>query len=416
MRSTTLLAAAVLLLGARAENTEEQQAAITDPTAECVPYTIALLQNAASSLPPIGQRPVAGVLANDAAGQAKWNAMKANIPNIPPTGTAGVFANNSLSSYSATDPNCWWTFGQCVTPKLAGLKPDIASVPEPRSLGYGFDDGPNCSHNAFYDYLMSQNQKATMYFIGVNVYQQPLEAQRAVDDGHEVCVHTWSHYAMTTLTSEQAFAELWYTMQIIKLVTGYTPTCWRPPQGDVDDRIRYIAQQLGLDNILWKYDAFDWKVASGQATPDDVKFNYNELIANVTAGTFDTAGAIMLTHELDNFTMQTAVDFYPKLKAAFDHIVPVGVGYNKTHPYVETNYTQPSFADYVAARSGGGSGNGSSGSSGSGSTSGSGSSGSQSGSGSGSQATGTGAGVPLRVSHTGVLALGLALLGAALML
>jgi hypothetical protein len=29
------------------------------------------------------------------------------------------------------------------------------------TLGYGFDDGPNCSHNAFYDYLTSQNQKAS---------------------------------------------------------------------------------------------------------------------------------------------------------------------------------------------------------------------------------------------------------------
>ena len=29
-------------------------------------------------------------------------------------------------------------------------------------MGYGFDDGPNCSHNAFYDFLASQNQKASM--------------------------------------------------------------------------------------------------------------------------------------------------------------------------------------------------------------------------------------------------------------
>lgn len=29
------------------------------------------------------------------------------------------------------------------------------------TLGYGFDDGPNCSHNAFYDFLTSQNQKAS---------------------------------------------------------------------------------------------------------------------------------------------------------------------------------------------------------------------------------------------------------------
>lgn len=29
---------------------------------------------------------------------------------------------------------------------------------------FGFDDGPNCSHNAFYDYLASQKQKASKSF------------------------------------------------------------------------------------------------------------------------------------------------------------------------------------------------------------------------------------------------------------
>jgi hypothetical protein len=32
---------------------------------------------------------------------------------------------------------------------------------------------------------------------------------------------------MTAFNNEQAFGELWFTMQAIKLVTGYTPTCWR---------------------------------------------------------------------------------------------------------------------------------------------------------------------------------------------
>jgi len=54
-------------------------------------------------------------------------------------------------------------------------------------MGYGFDDGPNCTHNTFYDYLSSQNQKATMFFIGSNVLNWPNEARRALADGHEIC-------------------------------------------------------------------------------------------------------------------------------------------------------------------------------------------------------------------------------------
>ena len=51
-------------------------------------------------------------------------------------------------------------------PKLIGLSADVSSVPESKMMGYGFDDGPNCTHNAFYNFLASQNQKATMYYIG----------------------------------------------------------------------------------------------------------------------------------------------------------------------------------------------------------------------------------------------------------
>lgn len=85
--------------------------------------------------------------------------MQAGIPNIPPKvsafrgllvlvwhlklvfivvskhpinaffqGTGGVL--NPNISYSPTDPDCWWTFGQCTTPKTSGVKADIASVPE----------------------------------------------------------------------------------------------------------------------------------------------------------------------------------------------------------------------------------------------------------------------------------------------
>ncbi|KAJ6495401.1 carbohydrate esterase family 4 protein [Mycena sanguinolenta] len=410
MRTGVSIAAAFLLLlsgaHAQAPTDEPSEAALTDPTEECTAYNYAPVVNAISSFPPLWT-PVSSVPTTDP-GYAKFIAMNTSIPNIAPKGTLGVPDPNI--NYPSSDPDCWWTDTQCTTPKAAGVNPDIASVPEPKTLGYGFDDGPNCSHNAFYDYLESKNQKATMYYIGSSVMIWPLQAQRAVSDGHEICVHTWSHHSMTAFTNEQVFGELWYTMQAIKLVTGVTPTCWRPPLGDVDDRVRYIAQQLGLETIIWKYDTFDWQAndpaITPAVTPQDVQNNYNTFIGDATSGTFNTVGAILLTHELNNFTMQTAIENYEKLAAAFDNLMPVGVALNKTTPYVETNVTQSNFAQYVAARAGG-----SNSSSGSSTTGGSGSnSGSVSGTGSSAQKTGTGsnAGVTLRASG---LTLVLALVG-----
>jgi hypothetical protein len=63
--------------------------------------------------------------------------------------------------------------------KLSRLPPDVVSISEPKSMGYAFDDGPNCSHNILYNYLSSQKQKATLFYIGSGIFDWPLEAQRA---------------------------------------------------------------------------------------------------------------------------------------------------------------------------------------------------------------------------------------------
>ena len=109
----------------------------------------------------------------------------------------------------SADPDCWWSATMCTKPKI-NMTEDITFCPEPKTWGLTFDDGPDCGHNEFYDFLQSKNLRATMFYIGSNVLNYPLQAQRAITDGHEVCVHTWSHHYMTTLDDEQVFAELYY--------------------------------------------------------------------------------------------------------------------------------------------------------------------------------------------------------------
>ncbi|KAF8656450.1 hypothetical protein AX16_002535 [Volvariella volvacea WC 439] len=269
------------------------------------------------SFPTIWQPAV--ILSNDTNAQAKWDQIKGNVPtNISVKSVPGNSTNNT-STYDPSDPDCWWTYRGCTTPKLPGLPLDVATVPEPGTLGYGFDDGPNCSHNAFYDYLQEQNQKATMFFIGSNVLDWPLEAQRAFVDGHEICVHTWSHKYMTSLPSETVFAELYY-----------------------------IAAGLDLRTVMWKEDSDDWRANIGNITAADVDKKYQALIDAANNGGHSSSGTIMLTHELNNFTMSEARRYYPKLKSVFKYIVPVGVAMNWTQLYVEDNYLQPSFQQYIS--------------------------------------------------------------------
>lgn len=81
-------------------------------------------------------------------------------------------------------------------------------------------------------------------------YSQHTRADHLI---HQIAIHTWSHRYSTALTNEQMFAELWYTRKAIKEVIGVTPTSWRAPFGDIDDRVRFIAHKLGLTTVLWDH-------------------------------------------------------------------------------------------------------------------------------------------------------------------
>ncbi|KAF9259590.1 glycoside hydrolase/deacetylase [Marasmius fiardii PR-910] len=348
--NAVVLASLLSVVSALDRTTVAEQSAIKDPVEQCELYNFPPIENEIPKFPEVFK--VAKILPNDAAARAKFDEISKNIPKIAPKVEADE------ESYDVDkDPDCWWTETQCTQAKTQGIPADISLVPEPETLGFGFDDGPNCSHNAFYDYLTEQKQKATMFFIGSNVLAYPLQTKRAMDDGlahpilsgHEICVHTWSHPAMTSLSNEDAFAEIYYTMQAIKLITGATPTCFRPPFGDIDDRIRAISKGLGLTNILWKFDTFDTVPGpTGKVEDADIQKNYQEFIKLAKNGTFSKSGAILLAHETNNQTMQEAIDFYPQLKSAFKHIVPIGVAHNKTQPYVEKDFVFPDFAKYIA--------------------------------------------------------------------
>jgi len=253
---------------------------------------------------------------------------------------------------SVNDPACWWSTKQCKTPKRPDINPDIYACDEPNVWGLTFDDGPNCSHNAFYDFLAEHNQRASMFYIGSNVVNWPYGALRGVRDGHHIAGHTWSHKMMTTLTNQEVLAELYYTQKAIKHVTGVTPKHWRPALGDLDDRVRWIATQLDMTAILWNRDTFDWaaNVLPG-VTTQTVDDYYNAYIEMGTNGTYASTGNIVLSHEINNQTMEFFMKHYPAIKDAYTHIVDVATCMNITQPYLEDVIQFPTFEQFTQGAS-----------------------------------------------------------------
>ncbi|KAI8354089.1 chitin deacetylase 1 [Choanephora cucurbitarum] len=275
-------------------------------------------------------------------------------PNISVRKLSATTGGLDMTGYdSATDPDCWWSVSQCKTPKLADVNADLYACPEPDVWGLTFDDGPNCSHNAFYDYLEDQKLKASMFYIGSNVVNWPYGALRGVKDGHHVAGHTWSHQLMTTLTNEEVLAELYYTQKAIKHVTGLTPKYWRPAQGDLDDRVRWIATQLNLTAIIWNLDTDDWAAGTvAGVTKETVNQHYEDFIKMGANGTFSNSGNIVLSHEINNMTMDFFMNHFPDIKKSYKHVLDVATCMNITNPYVESSVTFPTFEQAVSGVSG----------------------------------------------------------------
>ncbi|KIO34382.1 carbohydrate esterase family 4 protein [Tulasnella calospora MUT 4182] len=241
----------------------------------------------------------------DAWKQALSQAVAAgDIPNVVQT-KDGVYP-------SSVDPNsaeiCASAY-QCRYEE--GDLPDIWDAPD-GMLGVSFDDGPTPASPKLYDFLKSQNQKVTHFFIGSNIRDNPDIFMQAFNNGNDMAVHTYTHRWMTSLTNEEAMAELGWTMQIIYDMTGgRVPRYWRPPYGDSDNRIRAIARLFGLQQVDWNQDTDDWEMANGKLTLAEVEASLHKFITGPKS-----PGLIILEHELYPETVEAFVNAYPLMKSS----------------------------------------------------------------------------------------------------
>ncbi|HUI65038.1 MAG TPA: polysaccharide deacetylase family protein [Bacteroidota bacterium] len=72
--------------------------------------------------------------------------------------------------------------------------------------------------------------------------------------------HTYSHPHLTGLTDDQVRSELLRAQKVIARVVGTSPTLFRPPYGEYNERVVRIASQLGLTTV-------EYDLASGDPDP-----------------------------------------------------------------------------------------------------------------------------------------------------
>jgi peptidoglycan/xylan/chitin deacetylase (PgdA/CDA1 family) len=127
---------------------------------------------------------------------------------------------------------------------------------------------------------------------------------------------------MTTLTNEQIVAELKWNELAIKEVTGVSPRYFRPPYGDIDNRVREVAAALGFVPVIWNHDTNDWAFASNSKG-----FQAHWIDGNATEwakkAKSAAVGGVSLEHDLYQTTVDAAIRVLPILQKEYE-IVPVG--------------------------------------------------------------------------------------------
>ncbi|KAG9284200.1 hypothetical protein G9A89_002860 [Geosiphon pyriformis] len=232
-----------------------------------------------------------------------WNKLvkKRTLPKISLVQSVGVCTPGVET--------CNWSCDGCTRPD------DIVECPDQGDWGLSYDDGPSPYTDKLIDALDAAGVKATFFLVGFRVVEYPEIVKKAVDSGHEIAIHTWSHTALTTQSTEQIIAEIKWTEKAIEAATGgLIPTLVRPPYGDYDDRVRGIIEQLGYKTAIWDRDSRDWVSVS------DPNFEIQWVTDNFTLWSTQKTeldyGHISLEHDLYEHTAELAPDAMNILKDA----------------------------------------------------------------------------------------------------
>jgi peptidoglycan/xylan/chitin deacetylase (PgdA/CDA1 family) len=165
-------------------------------------------------------------------------------------------------------------------------------------LALTFDDGPQTEVTPrVLDVLKAHNVKATFFCIGHKLEQNMDIAKRAVDEGHILGNHSYSHsYFFDFYFKRQVLKELRKTNLLIEKVAGKLPFFFRPPYGVTNFAIADAAKAENQTIIGWNIRSFDTVIK-------DPKRLKERILSKLKPG------SILLLHD----HQPALVDFLPEL-------------------------------------------------------------------------------------------------------
>ncbi len=102
------------------------------------------------------------------------------------------------------------------------------------------------------DLLLRENVPATLFLSGRWVEKNPEKAKYLANQkGFEIAAHSYWHPHLLEKDDARVLREMKRTQAIIEKVTGKIPRYFRPPYGEVDERVAKLAKEVGLITIQY---------------------------------------------------------------------------------------------------------------------------------------------------------------------
>ena len=134
-----------------------------------------------------------------------------------------------------------------------GTQRIVWSGTDTEAVALTFDDGPDPGLTSkVLDALARHGVQATFLVIGSQVERHPDLVRRAVDEGHELGNHTFSHHSLAVLEPDAVRTEVARTADAIERAVPGTPVrFFRPPRGILTGAGAQVAGEHGYDVLLW---------------------------------------------------------------------------------------------------------------------------------------------------------------------
>ena len=180
----------------------------------------------------------------------------------------------------------------------------------PKKVYLTFDDGPSPNTSKILDILDEYGVKASFFVVGTDNPEYRKLYKRIVDEGHTLCMHSYSHRYNEIYSSVDAFTkDLDRISDLIYEETGERPVYYRFPGGSSNSVSRIPMSDFieVLDERGITY--FDWNVVAGDAT--NPMLPAEQIVENSLCDLNEFEEAMILFHDLSNKT--STVEALPEI-------------------------------------------------------------------------------------------------------